>query len=94
MSLKHVKGFSETLPPHLLHGLRTADIKDTEVECIKKKLQERTSCSIVSYLQLALIKLHKTSVQAENFSSRMRAEQERTAFAADLERRVEHLRTD
>jgi hypothetical protein len=93
MSLKHVKEYTDTLPPHLLHSLRTVDIKDTEVGCIKTKLQERTSCSIVSYLQLVLIKLQKTSVQAQEFSHRMRAEQERTAFATELERRVSDLQS-
>lgn len=93
MSLKHLKEYTDTLPPHLLHSLRQADIRDTEVDGIKTKLQERTSCSIVSYLQLALIKLHKNSVQAKEFSHRMQAEQERTAFAAELERRVSDLRS-
>lgn len=93
MSLKHLKEYTDTLPPHLLHSLRKADVKDTEVDGIKTKLQERTSCSIVSYLQLALIKLHKNSVQAKEFSHRMRAEQERTAFAAELERRVSDLQS-
>jgi len=81
------------LPPHLLHSLRSAEIRDTDVESIQRKLHERTSCSIVSYLQLALIKLHKTSVQAQEFSDRLQAEQDRAAFAADLERRVQHLRS-
>ena len=93
MSLKHLKEYTDTLPPHLLHSLRKADVKDTEVDGIKTKLQDRTSCSIVSYLQLALIKLHKNSVQAKEFSHRMRAEQERTAFAAELERRVSDLQS-
>jgi len=92
MSLKHVKEYTDTLPPHLLHSLRKAEIKDTEVDSIKTKLQERTSCSIVSYLQLALIKLHRTSVQAQEFSNRMQAERERSAFAAELEQRLSDLR--
>lgn len=93
MSLKHVKEYTDTLPPHLLHSLRKADINDTKVDSIKTKLQERTTCSIVSYLQLALIKLHRTSVQSQEFSNRMKAEQERTTFAAELERRVGDLQS-
>jgi hypothetical protein len=42
---------------------------------------------------LVLIKLQKTSVQAQEFSHRMRAEQERTAFATELERRVSDLQS-
>ncbi len=81
------------MQPHLLHSLRKADIKDTEVDCIKTKLQERTSCSIVSYLQLTLIKLHRTIVQAKEFSNSMQAEQDRPAFAAELDRRVSDLQS-
>jgi hypothetical protein len=88
MSLKHIKEYTDTLPQHLLHSLCTANVKANEIDCIKTKLQERTSSSIVSYLQLALIKLQKTSVAASDFSSRMTAQQERTAYGAFLEERL------
>lgn len=94
MSLKHIKEYTETLPQHLLHSLCSANVKANEIDCIKTKLQERTSSSIVSYLQLSLIKLQKDNVATSNFSSRMTAQQERTAFGTYLEQRVQDLRNN
>jgi hypothetical protein len=45
---RQIKEYTDTLPQHLLQNLRNANIKDTESESIKTKLQERTSCSIIS----------------------------------------------
>ena len=82
----HIKEYTDTLPQHLLQSWRNANIKDTESESIKTKLQERTSCSIfISYLQLALIKLQKICVAASDFSNRMLAHQERATFGAFLQ---------
>jgi len=91
MSLKHIKEYTDTLPKHLLHSLCSANIKDGDVETIEQKLKERTSASILSYLQLALIKLQQTSIAAGVFSSRIAAQEERAAFAAVLQQRADSL---
>jgi len=68
MSLKYIKVYTDTLTQYLLHSLCNSNVKANEIDSIKTKLQERTSSSIVSYLQLALIKMKKTSVNVSNFS--------------------------
>ena len=68
MSLKYIKVYTDTLPQYLLHSLCNSNVKANEIDSIKTKLQKRTSSSIVSYLQLALIKMKKTSVDVSNFS--------------------------
>ena len=92
MSLKHVKDYTGTLPQNLLQSLIGANVIETEPTCIEKKLQERTSSQIVSYLQLALIKLRHNSVAASDFSAKMTAHKERSAFGAMLRQHVEHLK--
>ncbi len=91
MSLKHIKEYTDTLPQHLLHSLCSANVKDGDLESIERKLQERTSSSILSYLQLSLIKLQNTTVAANAFASRIAAQNERAEFAAVLQRRVDSL---
>ena len=68
MSLKYIKVYTDTLPQYLLHSLCNSNVKANEIDSIKTKLQKHTSSSIVSYLQLALIKMKKTSVDVSNFS--------------------------
>lgn len=89
MSLKNIKEYTDTLPKHLLHSLCSANIKDSDVTSIQQKLQERTSTSILSYLQLALIKLQQTRIAADAFASRIAAQEERAAFGAVLQQRVD-----
>jgi hypothetical protein len=92
MSLKHVKEYTDTLPQNLLQSLKGANVIDTEPTCIEKKLQERTSSQIVSYLQLALIKLRHNSVAARDFSTKMTAHTERISFGALLRQHVHDLK--
>jgi hypothetical protein len=92
MSLKHVKDYTNTLPQNLLQSLKGANVIETEPTCIEKKLQERTSSQIVSYLQLALIKLRHHSVAARDFSEKMTAHKERSAFGAVLHQHVNDLK--
>ena len=92
MSLKKSKEFTANLPPHLLQSLCSANITDTDSKNIETKLQERTSSQIVSYLQLALIKLKQTSVAAREFSAQMHAQKERIVFGEALERQVAAMR--
>jgi hypothetical protein len=92
MSLTNIKDHTDTLPHHLLQSLRNANIIETEPCIIKAKLKERTSSQIVSYLQLALIKLRQTSVAASEFSSKIKAQQERSAFGAVLEQHVQEMK--
>jgi hypothetical protein len=91
MSLKHIKEYTDTLPQHLLHSLCSANVKDSDLESIERKLQERTSSSILSYLQLSLIKLQNTTVAANAFASRIAAQNERAEFGAVLQQRVDSL---
>ena len=90
MSLKRLQGCS-ALPPHLIESLRHANIAESETEVIQTKLQERTSSQIVSYLQLALIKLKQTSVAAHQFAAQMQAQEERSTFGAVLKQHVQGL---
>jgi len=92
MSLKHSKEFTATISPQLLQSLRSANVTDTDVETIEKKLQERTSSQITSYLQLALIKLRYTNVAARESATQMQAQKERISFAQALEERVNAMR--
>ena len=92
MSLKKSKEFCETVPPHLLQSLRSVNVTDTDAENIERKLKERTTSQIVSYLQLALIKLRRTSVAAREFSTQMNAQRERTEFGEFLQQQVDTMR--
>jgi hypothetical protein len=90
--MKRSHEFGDKVPAHLLQSLRTANITDTDPKNIRTKLQERTSSQIISYLQLGLLKLQQTSVAAREFSTRMRAQKERTSFGAVLEEQLKAMR--
>jgi hypothetical protein len=94
MSLKHSKEFTAKVPPQLLQSLRSANVADSDSKTIETKLQERTSSQIVSYLQLALIKLRQTSVAASEFSTQMQAQRERVSFGQFLEEQVADMRNN
>ena len=80
------------MPAHLLQSLRAANITDKDEKSIEKKLQERTVSSILSYMQLSLIKLTSKTVAARDFSNQMQAQTERAGFGQVLADRVRALR--
>jgi|LauGreDrversion4_2_1035121.scaffolds.fasta_scaffold94840_2 hypothetical protein len=89
--LKHIKEYTDTLPPHLLQSLCSANITETDSHVINTKLQERTSSQIASYLHLILIKLRQPNIAARHFSEQIGAQRERLEFGATLQRRVDNL---
>ena len=92
MSSKHTKEVTAKMPAHLLQSLRAANITDKDEKSIEKKLQERTVSSILSYMQLSLIKLTSKTVAARDFSNQMQAQTERASFGQVLADRVRALR--
>ena len=68
------------LPSRLTQLLRDANVVDTEVSDIKKKLQERTTAQMLSYLQLVYINLHHESIIDRSFFEQMDAHGKRNEY--------------
>lgn len=70
------------LPAALRAHLRNANIRDTDMESINVKLQERLSSNILSYLQLCILKLRPNF--AVNVTSVWQSHDERNQYSAML----------
>jgi hypothetical protein len=81
------------LPGSLVRLLREANVQDSELSEIHTKLNERTTSQIVSYLQLAWINLHHSSIANREFIKQLDSHQERTVYAQLLSDRVSDLRS-
>jgi hypothetical protein len=53
------------IPPDLKNHLKRANILDDDLEIVHKKMRERTSASVISYLQLMLLKLNRSSIKSQ-----------------------------
>jgi hypothetical protein len=71
------------LPAALRTHLRSANIQDSDVASVTRKLQERLSCNVLSYLQLCILKLRPDL--CANTSGVLRAHDARKKFTATLE---------
>ena len=81
----------DVLPKSLLKGLRSANICSEDLADIQQKLQQRTCASILSYLNLAAVKILATTVAVEKFSEKIDAQQRRQEFSSQLEQTVSVL---
>lgn len=53
------------IPSDLKNHLKKANILDDDLEIVHKKMRERTSASVISYLQLVLLKLNRSTVKSQ-----------------------------
>jgi hypothetical protein len=53
------------IPSDLKNHLKKANILDDDLEIVHKKMRERTSASVMTYLQLVLLKLNRNSVKSQ-----------------------------
>lgn len=53
------------IPSDLKNHLKKANILDDDLEIVHKKMRERTSASVMTYLQLVLLKLNSNSVKSQ-----------------------------
>ncbi len=61
-STQRAESMHKDIPVALKHHVRMVNIMDKDINVVNKKLQERTVFSILSYLQLMLLKLDKQSL--------------------------------
>lgn len=81
--LRESKQVLKQLPAALRTHLRSANIQDSDVASVTRKLQERLSCNILSYMQLCILKLRPDL--CANTSEVLRAHDARKTFTASLE---------
>jgi hypothetical protein len=56
---------ASNIPSDLKNHLKKANILDDDLEIVHKKMRERTSASVISYLQLVLLKLNRSTVKSQ-----------------------------
>ena len=54
-----------TIPAALRHHLKTVNVADDDVQTIQTKLRERTLANVISYLQIMLLKLNRSSTKSQ-----------------------------
>jgi hypothetical protein len=80
------KNIMKEMPANLRQHLRDANIQAVDENCVAKRLSERLSANIISYLQLAVLKINHNCSQ--NQHKQLHEQKQRSEYAIHLLERL------
>jgi hypothetical protein len=80
------KNIMKQMPANLRQHLRDANIQPVDENFVAKRLKERLSANIISYLQLTVLKINHN--QSQNQHIQLHAQKQRSEYARHLSERL------
>ncbi len=80
------KNIMKEMPANLRQHLRDANIQAVDENCVAKRLSERLSANIISYLQLAVLKINHN--YSQNQHKQLHEQKQRSEYAIHLLERL------
>jgi hypothetical protein len=80
------RNLMKQMPANLRQHLRDANIQPVDENSVAKRLQERLSANVISYLQLAVLKINHN--QSQNQHTQFYKQKQRSEYASHLLERL------